>query len=721
MRSAAPRAGMEPQPPGITALGAALAVLMGFGAFVAIGGLAILDPARTGWLNQGDPSTYVLAWRFFVQSPWHFPPGANPDYGLELGSSIYNADIIPILAMPLKALSGVLPLPQYLGLWVLLCFLLQALGGWLLMGQATTRPLPRLLGTGLLVAAPVFLFRIGGHYALSSHWLILFALWLAVAPPWRRQGVLWVGLLVLAAGIHSYILVMVAALWGADLLRRLLLGRSWGATLAEAACGVLGVFLLLWLSGFFLIGTGYTSAGYGEYRFNLLALLHPDGWSRLLPPIPLGTTLTESPVFPGLGGLVAWAAALVALLVGRRGRRPALSWQYVPLLLVLLGLLAFAVTYRPSIGTFERWLPFPPWALRIANVLRSAARFVWPMLYLLTMLAVLVLVRRWGSRAASAVLAAALALQVWDTSPGWLPLRNRYLAAPAQWNLAPGAPFWGAVLPHYRRIRRLPPQMDAAGWSRIATLAADHRLGLDMVYLARWDLGNMEALRREAESMVANGRFDPETVYILGNPAFAASVLLGLDPAGDDLLVQVDGFYVLAPGGKRFVPDPAAVGAVPIRPEQVLPALRIGETLRTVSGESGTGALSVGWSRPESTHTWNDGKHAEIVLRLPADLPERVGLRITGMFFLPPRWEHQRLIFSVGGHEIGRFTGSGAIREMDHVMVLPRDRLMPIPGGYLLRLGCEFPDAVRPIDAQVNADDRALALGIKSIGLVETP
>ena len=100
-----------------------------------------------------DPPQLWLGWTYFRHAPWAMPPGANPDYGLELGSAIYFADAIPLLALPLKALRGLVEVPQYVGPWLLACGVLQGLVGWRLIGLATRDPLARACGAGLLVCS----------------------------------------------------------------------------------------------------------------------------------------------------------------------------------------------------------------------------------------------------------------------------------------------------------------------------------------------------------------------------------------------------------------------------------------------------------------------------------------------------------------------------------------------------------------------------------------
>ncbi len=276
-------------------LGALLAGLVGAAAFVAVCGIRPLDPGDLGWLTQEDPAKYSLGWSFFRTSPWTLPPGANPAYGLGIGSSVLFSDSIPLFALLFKALRCLAEVQQYSGWWLLLCF---GACGWLLMGLAVRNATARLLGAALLCFAPSLLWRLYGHYSLMAHWLVLLTLWLAIAPPDRRRWpAAWGGLLCTAALVHAYLLAMVAALWASDLARRALAvpaassARWRRSVLARLAAEALvlpgGVALCLWTAGFFVLRGSSSPGGFGVYAMNVLAPLDPDGqWSRLLPDLP---------------------------------------------------------------------------------------------------------------------------------------------------------------------------------------------------------------------------------------------------------------------------------------------------------------------------------------------------------------------------------------------------------------------------------------------------
>ena len=114
-------------------------VFLGVSAFIAVVGFAPLMPTNLDLAQGVDPFKDYIAWVFYRHGPWTFPLGLNPSYGLDISSSVVFTDSIPLFAIIFKAFSSVLPEPfQYLGIWTLLCFILQSVFAWLLMGVFTS-------------------------------------------------------------------------------------------------------------------------------------------------------------------------------------------------------------------------------------------------------------------------------------------------------------------------------------------------------------------------------------------------------------------------------------------------------------------------------------------------------------------------------------------------------------------------------------------------------
>jgi len=518
----------------------------------AFGGF-ILPPGDTGWMLSGrigpDPVQYWLGWTAFARDSWRWPPGANPGWGMELASSIFYSDSIPLLAFAFKALRPVIEVSQYWGLWIYACGALQAALAWRLMGLATPDPLARLAVAGLFVMQPLLLGRLGGHFALGGQFLLLIGLWLCVTPGrGGRRAAAWAALLTAAAMVQAYLLPMVGALWAADWLARAAdPARREGWRIGAEALLVPGAGLAgLWAAGFFLLGGGFggTWGGYGKMQLDLLAPFDRGYWGAILPDITTAGHLEAGNSYPGLGALTVLALGGLAWLLGPRGGLR----RHRALLLVLAGLLLLAVTHRVAIGGREfEVLPLPDWIVAQADALRASERFFWPVLYAALLGASVALVRRLGGRRAGFVLFAALMLQAVDLRPGFARLHHYFIVQPPTVPLRLSDPFWLDAARRYDAVRVVPTGMQAPNWEEVAVYAATLGLRTDAVYLARLDPRAVEAVNARVAALLERGEHEARTLYVLGDEASLARARAGMDPERD-LLGRFNDRWVLAPG-----------------------------------------------------------------------------------------------------------------------------------------------------------------------------
>ena len=537
-------------------VGALAAAALGIFVIHAAFGGFILPPSDTGWILSGrlgpDPVQYWLGWAAFARDDWRWPPGANPGWGMELASSVFYSDSIPLLAFAFKAMRPLVEVAQYWGLWIYACGALQAVMAWRLIGLATPEPLARLAGAGLFVLQPLLLARLGGHFALGGQFLLLMALWFCMRPGrGLRRAVSWVVLLATASLIHPYLLPMVGALWAADWLARALDAERRPVALicAEALVVPAAGMLSLWAAGFFLLGGGLggTWGGYGEMQFDLLAPFDAGYWGGILPDITTADHMEAGNSYPGLGALAVLALGGVAWVSGARGtlRR---HWT---LLAVLAGLLLFAISHRVAVGGREfEVIPLPAWIVDHADALRASERFFWPVFYAALFGAVLALVRGIGGRRAGFVLFAALMLQAADLRPGFARLHHYFTPQPPSVPLRLADPFWQEAARRYAFVRVVPTGMQAPNWEEVAVYAATLGLQTDAVYLARLDPRDVVAVNQAVAARLEGGAPEPRTFYVLGDEAALARARAGMDPARD-LLDRFDGRWVLAPGWRQ--------------------------------------------------------------------------------------------------------------------------------------------------------------------------
>ncbi len=543
----------------------AVALLVGGGAFLLIVGWRVLDVGNILWLALGeDGFSHYIGWEFFRHSPWTWPPGLNPAYGLEFSSAIVFSDSVPLLPLILKAFSPLMPpVVQYTGWWILACFLLQAWFASRLAGLFSRDLLVKLALATLLVFAPPMLWRLSVHFSLIPHWIVLAAIYLYFAPPSRWRGAHWIMLLGLTALIHTYIFAMCLPIWLASLLRRALrrepIVPHW---LIEIVAVFAVAALLLAVGGFFPLRGDMLGGGYGYFRLNLLSFVNPDGgllqfegggdiplrwpWSALLPTLPHAAGDYEGFNYAGLGSLVALALAFPLLFTERRFY---VGHQIWPLIIACLLLTLFAISPYVTIGDRVFAVPTPPLLMDLASTMRSSGRFFWPVWYLLPLAAAWLLHKGFGSRVSGILLVLLAGLQMYDTAPGWSFLKSRFETVAGPYVTSIDAPEFAAIASHYNAVRKLPAANGSADWEQVAWFALRNGKPTDAAYLARPDVPAYAAYMDTIDATIAAHGLKDDSVYFLDRE-FAAKVAAHMTP--DDALFEAGDFFLYAPGWSRF-------------------------------------------------------------------------------------------------------------------------------------------------------------------------
>ena len=535
-----------------------MAAGVGLAGFLAVVGVNVLDVRNVLWLGARDDSlTHYLGWAFFRSGPATFPPGLNPDYGMQVSSSIIFSDSIPLLALPLKLLSPLLPAVfQFTGWWTLLCFVLQAWLAISLVALFSRDRLVKLGVAGLLVFAPPFLWRLDIHFSLLAHWLPLTALYLYFAPAGRFRPLWWIALFFIAALIHTYFVAMCLSIWLASLFRRQPMpDRPVLPRYLEASAILAALCAALWLGGFFPLRPSMISFGYGQYSLNMLALINPNGsfghpwsWSALLPMLPQGGNQYEGFNYLGAGCLLLVVAALPLALVGL-GRGWLAGRGLWPIILVAIGLTVFAVSPLVSIGDRLIAVPVPELVYALADTVRASGRFFWPVFYLIVLGAAFVLHRALGGRILGPLLIMLVAVQVYDTFPGWSALREKFALTGTTLTTSLNDPRLAAIATHYAAVRSLPSVSQQPGWGEIASFALEAHLPTDVAYLARTDDAAHARYTEQMRTAAASHGLDPTALYFL-DADFARLVARTMTP--DDELFRAGDFLIFAPGWHRF-------------------------------------------------------------------------------------------------------------------------------------------------------------------------
>jgi len=693
-------------------------ILLGLMAFIFVAGIQFLDPTNVAWLVGGDPLQHYLGWAFYRNGPWTWPIGLNPLYGMDFSNSIVFTDSIPLLAIPFKVFNFLLPYPfQYLGIWVLLCFVLQAYFAFRLIGLFSNNLLLQSLGSIFFLFAPPMLFRLSLHESLMAHFLILAALYLNLKPTKTKftHSLAWIILLSIAVLTHFYLAVMVFVLWVADLLSRFFVSHQItvkGAT-AETLLMAFTISFLAWQAGYFAIqGASGATRGFGDFRTNLLALFNSRGWSYWLKPIPLRDSVEaatgEGFQYLGGGSLLLLAAAIYALIARKFDQTQSLKsfWTKYFLLIIALAFLAIiSFSNRIGFGPWNLTIPFSDFLLNIFSLVRASSRLFWPLYYVILLGIIWVVVKAYAIRTALIILMSAAILQVVDTSAGWLPIRAKVsVPASSEFISKLTNSFWQEAGKHYQNIVVNGGQQH---WEEFGVLASKHRIATNIAYLARADLHKEQQSFTKVNQQLHQGPLDQQTLYIFQDWKNAPDRIQF--NVNKDLLAKIDDITVLAPGWKACKSCTQLTNHLELA--QLAPNLQLGQTVYfTKSGVGRENFMLNGWGYTEEWGTWATDSLAKIVLPMPQGDPSKLVIKANA--FLSPTHSSQIVDIAVNG-----------IRVADHmVLTKAQDNLLevklprgPKTPGEPVYVEFRSIDPISPQAAGIGPDERKLGIGLVSV------
>lgn len=518
--------------------GDVLATLLGFIFFVFTVGFEKLNPRNVAWLTFNDQKTHLLGWYFFAADQWRWPLGSNPMYGWEGKNSIVYTDSWPGMALVFKTLNlEPVNQGQYFGFGFLVGALALFVGARRLFWSLGLALLPSLIASGLLGTTAVFWWMQRWYPALSAGLAVLvWALYFYVDDPrhpnrLRRR---WSVLLVLAAATHAYLTIVVIAILGSLLWRRLLLDRrSLKQSLINLAIIGTVTTASMYVFGYFTVPSKWAqTGGYGWYASNVLGLIDSNEASRFLPDVPSLSGQYE-PTALGLGTLLLLFVIIVHRLrshtpigVARIVREHAA----LAAVLLLLGLLAISNTVSIADSSFT--IPLPQRVEHGLSIFRSSARFMWPTLIVVTVTIIVLTIRQ--LRHGVLIVALALIIQIVDSTP-----QARTIALLEDGNSVTESydeSFWSRVPTTYTAITSLPAQSLGFNWESCAFAAAKTGRTGECGYFSR--VQGLEAVNRERSSQVLSGKLENNVIYMVSR-GWLESNRRDLDLVFDDPTVNV--------------------------------------------------------------------------------------------------------------------------------------------------------------------------------------
>ena len=700
-------------------------ILLGIFACLLVVGPNAINPTVLDLAQGVDPFKDYVGWMFFRNSPWTFPIGLNPTYGLEFSNSIVFSDSIPLLAFLFKAIRFALPETfQYLGIWTLICFVLQAYFAWLMLGLMTNNKLLQFFACAILVFSPPMMWRVNQHTALVAHFMILAAFYLIFSPErpskiWSK-GLLWGVLLGSAVLTHFSLFVMVAAIWGANLFDQIVFAKTERLSkVKEGALQILWIApllaFLMWQAGYFSMSSSSGSlGGYGFFRMNLLSPFDPKGWSYILRTLPLPSDWGEGYVYFGLGLLFLWPFAVYRLVRGTSSNALVSKriFNHLFLILALLCMAFFAITNQIAIGRKEFGFGISDSVYVIASIFRASGRFFWPMFYALNLACIYIIFRAYSKRSAMMLLGVACFLQVLDTSAGWRAIHQQISDPtkniPHELNFK--SPFWKEAAKYYQEVQLVSPQDKARGWDQIALYAAKYHLSTNAVFLARVDREKLNQAQKTFSNDLNNSHWKSNSLYVL-QPDLIIPAYFHSNPK-TDLLINLDGFAVLAPNWKQCSDCLPMVENLRNELDQIVKQGQPNQLIQFGKGNLGT-SLIVGvggdWSWPEDWGVWSNGDQAKMILPIPEGGKAKQ-LKLNVRAFITKLHPKQEVEVLINGMPPQSITLTNAESNI-WVINLP-----PNTGASkYMELQFQFKNPASPKDVGgVPGDDRRLGMGLIS-------
>lgn len=483
-------------------------------------GIYCLNPLHTSWVfNSLDDAVHFEGWVFFRSDLWHFPVGSIRTMLWPIGTGVGFTDSIPLAAIPLKAIaSGISSDFQYVGPWLLACFILNGVFGFLIL-----RPRAQLaaacVGALFFCATPILLFRIV-HPSLCAHWVLLAPFYL-----WERNDNRvwpWVSLNIVTSTIHPYLLAMVLTL---TLTRCLVIARVKWMTALEIVVGSIGGPLLaMWIVGYF-DGTASDIGGFGGFSADLATFVNSQNVFGWLPSHAVQPGQGEGFGYLGVGVLALSAIVLVRVAAKDARER---VWQSVRILGIPCAVASILFVYALSnhvtlLGHQLFAIPLHSKLLiRLTETFRASGRFMWPLHYAIIVVVISSIVTLFRPATAIALLTIALVAQVLEPTP----FRNAILAG-HQASAYHSDDRLSALIAAHRHVVVYPlftfpnycrqTDYDSTEIERLGIQAAHAGATINSAYLARYPVSAIQGECAVLEARIAQNDLDPESLYLFGH------------------------------------------------------------------------------------------------------------------------------------------------------------------------------------------------------------
>jgi len=494
-------------------------------------GLPTLNPTNIDWLMQGgDWPQHQLGFEFYRRQDFMFPIGNMNNFLYPVTTNIAFTDSIPLLAIPFKLISFILPVNfQYFGLWIFFNIFMQGYLAYLIFRKLNFSNTNALLGGILLQFTPALLARIN-HPALTAHWLILFAFYNYLSFNQSKKNLsLNFLLVILVSLVHPYLVAMVIPITLITLVKVNPLLKK---------IVLLGITLILPLLIWYVIGyfvkysvgdptnLGLFNAHINTFWNPQYALINDNLYNASNFLSILGQKYKsqyEGFAYLGLGIILAIIITFSKIIYSI----PKYKYNIIDLkkwlksnflaISVILGITIYARLDLEIINKIRKFEEFPivNYSLKAASMLRANGRFIWILMYLIIIFSIYLLHKLYKKNFIYLTLIL-ITIQIIDITP----LLNKRLFqnqdlfdSKSTQNL-----FWSEKIKSKKAIYFYPgggrSYKKNDDYIPFLYLASKNNIPINAGYLSRYDLLHSIQFNSKLEKDITNGVLEENILYI---------------------------------------------------------------------------------------------------------------------------------------------------------------------------------------------------------------
>lgn len=528
--------------------------VLGIICFIMIYGVCSLDVGNIAYIiNEGTdlPGQYI-AWDAYRYAGWRHGIGLFDTLTYPNTTSYELADTVPILGLFFKTISPILPATfQYVGLWGLLCFLMQGgLAAIIIRKFSKSNILSIILAFPFILASPV-LVKLFFHHAEAGQWVLLltFAIWIYNIDQEHcnlREYFIWGAMGLITSGVCIYFIPMVGMIFIGYSINCVLNNRKNIVSSLISLIAYLGMCILFMaVMGAFASNFTMNNDYYGEYidrlyrcGANLNAFINSWGISYFGKYFDVAKDgQGEGNAYLGMGMIIAVVVVVsykIASVYYTRKNNLILSdgqeertsgdqqlGRNFMIALTIVFIMSVIVGIGPVVSINKRVLctiPYPSFILRLWCNFRSTGRMIWPAYYCVYIYIYMTLFNLHYFRKeiyryfVTIFLGVCCVIQIIDLAP-YLVYKHKYFAHYQELETTIHDDAWDVLGQKYKHLVVLPNYLVNRSDERhyFGKFATDYDLTLNDFYLARQDLVDQTPIYF---ANFAQKKFDDDTFYV---------------------------------------------------------------------------------------------------------------------------------------------------------------------------------------------------------------